>query len=398
MLRAQQSSPLPTPRAGESNLPLGEWDPEVREAADANSVYQVRRYVYQVRRYEVLTADDITSAVTEYADPQPPKAGGEKAARRFAVHRYVLFTSAEFETETALQDRLEELQRQYDGDLIIEVWGREMISSMLRDSGALVNNVFGPEWARVFCGFAPPPPRPDDPDSLGLVDSPVQVLNLDAIASDARAQENDQPLESGRLYGILADTLTEANFPSHAAAQRRRQAQFLQGGGDSAGAFPVMFGLARADFTAGATSMLGPVQHSLEALRPDLDELQAAKLDVLAAAQSWYEQGSQLAVAVPALETAVAAADPDAAFLACIILEQALVDGWFDLDPPHSLVTPDGNTTDLLTRLRQSANGLSCNDVVIRARLACALGARGRETSPRRRLAQILNSDWSVTP
>jgi len=127
LLRAQQSSPLPTPRAGESNLPLGELDPEVlerlaaemikrrpnrgahfygrrgqkqygldileREAADANSVYQVRRY-------EVLTADDITSAVTEYADPQPPEAGGEKPARRFAVHRYVLFTSAEFETET----------------------------------------------------------------------------------------------------------------------------------------------------------------------------------------------------------------------------------------------------------------------------------------------------------
>ena len=72
----------------------------------------------------------------------------------------------------------------------------------------------------------------------------------------------------------------------------------------------------------------------------------------------------------------MAAADPDAAFLACIILEQALVDGWFDLDPPHSLVTPDGNTTDLLTRLRQSANGLSCNDVVIRARLACARSTR----------------------
>jgi len=64
-----------------------------REAADANSVYQVRCH-------EVLTADDITSAVTEYADLQPPEVGGEKPARRFAVHRYVPFTSAEFEAET----------------------------------------------------------------------------------------------------------------------------------------------------------------------------------------------------------------------------------------------------------------------------------------------------------
>jgi hypothetical protein len=102
--RAQQSSFLPTPRADESDLPLGELDPEVlerlaaemikvpaepwysflwparpeqsgldileREATDANSVCQVRHY-------EALPADGITSAVTEYADPQPPKADGE---------------------------------------------------------------------------------------------------------------------------------------------------------------------------------------------------------------------------------------------------------------------------------------------------------------------------------
>jgi hypothetical protein len=170
-----------------------------------------------------------------------------------------------------------------------------------------------------------------------------------------------------------ADTLAGANFPSHAAEQRRRQAQLLQAGGDNAGAFSVLFGLARADFTAGATSMLGPVEHGLGALRPVLDELQAAKLDVLTAAQAWYARGSQLAAAVPALETVVASADPDAAFLACITLEQALVDGWFDFDPPHSLVTPGGNSADLLARLRQSAEGLSCGDVVIRTRLACAV-------------------------
>jgi hypothetical protein len=85
-----------------------------------------------------------------------------------------------------------------------------------------------------------------------------------------------------------ADTLAEANFPSHAAEQRRRQAQLLQGGGDNAGAFTVLFGLARADLTAGATSMLGPVKHGLAALRPILDELQAAKLKVLTAEQAWY--------------------------------------------------------------------------------------------------------------
>lgn len=46
--------------------------------------------------------------------------------------------------------------------------------------------------------------------------------------------------------------------------------------------------------------------------------------------------------------------------------------GWFDFEPPQSLVTPDGNNSDLLRRLRQCAAGLSCGDIVIRARLACA--------------------------
>jgi hypothetical protein len=58
-------------------------------------------------------------------------------------------------------------------------------------------------------------------------------------------------------------------------------------------------------------------------------------------------------------------------------LEQALVDGWFDFDPPPSLVTPEGNTADLLGRLRQCADCLSCGDVVIRAQLACALADAG---------------------
>jgi hypothetical protein len=60
----------------------------VREAVGTNSVYQVRRYV-------VLTPDDITAAVAEYADPQPLGPGGEKPPRRLTAGRCVLFTSAE---------------------------------------------------------------------------------------------------------------------------------------------------------------------------------------------------------------------------------------------------------------------------------------------------------------
>jgi hypothetical protein len=112
----------------------------------------------------------------------------------------VLFTSAEFENERALQDHLEELQARYIGDLVIEVWGREKVTS----------------------------------------------------------------------------------FPVHAAAQRRQQARLLGAGQDYAGAFTILWALALAHSTDGVPSSarLGDVYRDLEALRPQLDGLQAAKLDV----------------------------------------------------------------------------------------------------------------------
>jgi hypothetical protein len=103
LVRARQTPPLPLPRAGVSNLPLGDLDPEVLERLAAEMIkrrpnlgahFYGRRgqpqygldivereaggtnSVYQVRRYQVLTPGEITSAVTEYADPQPSKGGG----------------------------------------------------------------------------------------------------------------------------------------------------------------------------------------------------------------------------------------------------------------------------------------------------------------------------------
>jgi hypothetical protein len=400
LVRAPRMPSLTTPVAGAATLPLGELDPEVLERLAAEMIKRrlndgahfygrrgQKQYgldivereiggrvtVYQVRRYAVLTPDKITEAVSEYADPQPPKPGVPPPGRRFAAGKYVLLTSAPFEDDTALRDRLAELQEKYDGDLVIDVWGREKVSGELRDSGALVNSVFGAEWARQFCGFAPPPPPAQAPDRLGLIDDPVQVIEgLDALASDARAREATAPLEAARLYGMIADTLEEASFPSHAAAQRAHQGQLLKDGGDAAAAFTVLWGLARAHLTSGEASRALATHHALDELRPVLDQVQAARLDALQAAQDWYEQGSWLASAVPALEALREAADPYAPLLACLVLEQAVTDGWYDFDPPAALVDPGGNDRDLLDRLLGCAAGLSSTDVVLRARLHCA--------------------------
>jgi hypothetical protein len=400
LVGARQASPLPPPLVGASSLPLGALDPEVLERLAAELIRRrpnqgahfygrrgQKQYgldiverespgvnsVYQVRRYQVLTPDLISSAVTEYAGPAGEREG--KPPRRFAARRYVLLTSAPFDEDTALQDRLEELQQLYLGDLELEVWGQEKLTTELRDCGALVNSVFGPEWAREICGFVAVPSGPADPDSLGLVENPVVVLNLDALEADARALEAVDPPGSARLYGVLADALEEASFPVHAAAQRRKQAGVLAADGDTTAAFGILWGLALGHFTAGAASPggAGDVYRDLAALRPGLTAPQAAKADVLTAAQAWYEHGSQLGVAVRALEALRAGADADAALLACIILEQAVVDGWFDFDPPWSLAGVAGNTADLTVRLRRCADGLQSADVVVRARLACAL-------------------------
>jgi hypothetical protein len=97
--------------------------------------------------------------------------------------------------------------------------------------------------------------------------------------------------------------------------------------GDIAGAFAVLWDLARDHFVGGAASSFGSVYSELDALRVDLDPLQVAKLELLTAAQAWCDHGSHLTVAVPALEAVAVQHDRDAAFLACVTLEQALVDG-----------------------------------------------------------------------
>ena len=196
LVRARQASPLPPPLAGASSLPLGALDPEVLERLAAELIRRrpnqgahfygrrgQKQYgldiverespdatsVYQVRRYQALTPDLISSTVTEYAGPAGEREG--KPPRRFAARRYVLLTSAPFDEDTVLQHRLEELQQRYRDDLLLEVWGQERLTAELRDCGALVNSVFGPERTREICGFVPVPPGPADPDRLGLVEN-----------------------------------------------------------------------------------------------------------------------------------------------------------------------------------------------------------------------------------
>ena len=160
--------------------------------------------------------------------------------RRFDPHRFVIITSAAVESDTGNIDGLKDLQDNYDGDLTIEVWGAETLSRKLRDLPHMVLAVFGPVWAKAWCGFEPVPPGPGAPAPLGLVEGPLAVLHLDAMEADAASKQQADPLAAAALLGKVAQGLQEGGFPGHAAAMRHRQAAAAEAGGDQSMAFSIL--------------------------------------------------------------------------------------------------------------------------------------------------------------
>ncbi|MEV7374502.1 hypothetical protein AB0O51_26925 [Streptomyces sp. NPDC090301] len=398
LVARRQATGLPIPVQNPRKLPCDELDPEVFERLIAEIVSRGdhrgvqfygrrgqkqygldivalepdrRRSLYQVKRYAKVTPALLQSAVTEYADaPRLPGHGLSK--RRFDPYRFVVVTSAETEFDTAMVDALETLQKSYEGDLEIELWGVEEVGRRLRDAVGLVAAVFGETWARAWCGMAPTANGTAEPVPLGLVSAPVEVLELTELESRAHAVEKTDPAEAARLLAQLAQALDEGNFPGHAAQVRERQAASARAAGNPAEAFDLLFRLALSELVRGVPR--GGLPRSTAAVAREAGTVQEAKWTALEAIACWYEQGSRLSQTVPALRTLVDAADPDSAELCCLVLEQALVDGLFDLPWLRSLVVdPDDAPASLLEELRDLAGQTDTSDVVIRARLACAL-------------------------
>jgi hypothetical protein len=227
VLRAVQQTALPVPLQNPALLPVGQLDPEVLERLAAELVcrrnnlgahFYGRRgqaqygldivelephaacSLYQVKRFQVMSASQMASVVDEYAGP-PRSAGYQGPKRRFDPHRFVIITSAAVESDTGNIDGLKDLQDDYDGDLTIEVWGAETLGRKLRDLPHIVLAVFGPAWAKAWCGFEPVPSGPGAPAPLGLVEGPLAVLHLDAMEADAASKQQAEPLATAALFG-----------------------------------------------------------------------------------------------------------------------------------------------------------------------------------------------------
>ena len=104
-------------------------------------------------------------------------------------------------------------------------------------------------------------------------------------------------------------------------------------------------------------------------------ESQKAKLALAAWIGAWSEQASRLEYTIPALKVLESEPDPLHSELCCLVLENALVDGLYDFDPPRSITRsiPTEGLAGWLTQLTDMARRAAPSDSLLRARLDCAI-------------------------
>lgn len=390
-----QQFPTSIPTQNPKALPLAELEPEVFERLAAEFVArrshstkvhfygrrgqkqygldvvehhrQFRPTLYQVRRLQFLQPSDITTAVRDFAgDPRP------STPRRFDPEKFVLVTSAEFDSDSANLDQLDALNDEYQGDLEIEVWGVETLSRELRDQPRLVFAMFGPHWADAWCGFRPTPEELAAPNALAFNNDPAEVLGLSAALIAAASDESTKPREAANVYHQIAEAFDAKRFPAHASSVRLKESAALQSAGDTEGAFDVQFGVALQHVRAGSQLLiLSPA--SLAGLATN--ELQKAKAVLIATLDAWAEGGVDLQQALPALKTLEQRDDSDFSELCLMTAEHALVDGLFDFHPPTPPLMPV-KSTDLagdLDEFRRLLGNATSHDPLLRARIDCLL-------------------------
>lgn len=315
--------------------------------------------LYQVKRYQKVDPVQLRVAVEEYAG-KPRRPGHGQPKRRFDPHRFVVVTSANSDDDTKNVDEVAKLRSDYAGDLDIEVWGAERLSVTLRDSPGLVAAVFGRAWAEAFCGIAPREPSPQEPRPLGLVEEPADVLRLSTVVADAQAREEQDPAQAAALYARVASALDAAAYPGHAALMRARQAAAARSAGDVGTAFDLRFGIAL-DQLAGGEHVWLRGDGDLASDAASLGGVRLDKWRILAAAVNWSEQGTQLTQVPDAAANVAGSSDGDAPLLCCIVLEQSIVDGLFDFDPPRSMVIDtDHETSARLATILNAAEAVDC--------------------------------------
>jgi len=309
------------------------------------------RSVYQVRRITALTSAALRAAVIDYAG-QP---GSDTRTRRFGARRFVLATACPAD-DTNVEDELDRLQREYDGDLTIELYDGAALSWMLRHRGALVAATFSAGWALAYCDYRAPEPTAR-PSGQALLDDPIDILGYTGVRERAEAYLIDKPLAAAQTYRDLAEMLRRRGMGPAAESIERHRRDALAAGGEYAGAFAVTVESALRSYDADRSQ--APVLTEVTGYLEHLGAIEAAVLEVVEAVLGWADDGYDVASVAAALDVVVAAAHETAAVLVVRVTEQVVTD-----DDPADEV---GFLTDVARRALPLATGES------RVRLACCL-------------------------
>jgi hypothetical protein len=318
VLAAENDAPLSPPIHNPALLPFGELSPPAFERLVAEAVLyvdglqQVRVYgrsgqaqggldivggpaadrsVYQVRRIAALTPAALRTAVVDYAG-QP---GSDPSIRRFGARRFVLATACPAD-DTKVEDELDRLQRDYHGDIAIELYDGAQLTRMLRHRGGLVAAVFNAAWASAHCSYEIPEPAASPSGHL-LLNDPVDILGYTGVHKRADASLVDQPLAAAEIYRDLAEQLRERGMVPAAEGIERRRRDALAAGGQFAAAFAVTAESALRSYDRGRSQ--APVLTQATDYVAHLGDLDQAVLLVIEALLGWADDGYDVARSQP---------------------------------------------------------------------------------------------------
>lgn len=224
--------------------------------------------VYQCKRVQSFGAGDLAEAVGRYI-------GGR---RPFPSRRLVVVTTADA-SDTRVIDRLEALRAEH-GPLVIDLWGRNDISDLLRGRPDLVERFFGRATADAFCGARSGQGRERRPlesvSSDAILRGPIAHLGLKQQLLEADGARERDPGAAAAGYGRIAAALDASPYAPHALDVRERQSKALRAAGDGAAALRVDLkimadelaaGDAFGALTVGGRAEEHPIQGQEDALR-----------------------------------------------------------------------------------------------------------------------------------
>ena len=162
-------------------------------------------------------------------------------------------------------------------------------------------------------------------DTDGLLLGPVQALGLTRDVEEAQSVASTAPAEAAGLYAEIAQSL-RGQFPGYADRFEKLRAASLKAAGNSDASHDLLVKIAIHDlFEQAEPQLSADVEHSLEGLRKEVDEVRRARGDALKHFGRCHEYSGELEKLVECFDK-LESDDEYAPFIATLLAEAALAD------------------------------------------------------------------------